>query len=248
MPVTILEAAEQRFLSGNTLWEYGQRYPGQDTDGNDRLEIDCTNLTWESLKVAGYSGIPYENTTTLRTSKYYSHIQPEHADQARVGDLVLFRGHAGIVKYWDPATGTGVMVNSLGRALGATGRDTRDDAREDGLLSRGPQYTLFTLTGAHASKALLPSGLLAEISETSGNGTELGSTIGSGRGVTQFLRPKDEYHSSFSPELEPPSSVSGIVDFCVVSTPFLAQVAQIFSMAQSVAASSNRPTSPRPER
>lgn len=120
----ILEAAEEKFY-GAQEYEYRMGGSGTDTNKNKIPEIDCSHLVFEALKKANII-IPYEYvmTATLNSSKanvYYGTIQPE---EVTPGDLIVFDGHAGIVKstFFDAKTGKfhGTFIHSESYSGGPT--------------------------------------------------------------------------------------------------------------------------------
>ncbi|MDF0604641.1 hypothetical protein HZU77_003110 [Neisseriaceae bacterium TC5R-5] len=84
--------------------------------------IDCSNLVNQAVKGAGYD-IPYENTKSLKGSKYYDAVDPK---DVKPGDIALWSGHTGIVEQFDTKTSKGTFFGSqtsTGPASAKFGKD-----------------------------------------------------------------------------------------------------------------------------
>ncbi len=139
----ILTTAQQLFGGGSYVYLYGgngtetvtQAKPNPNLGGQhpEGLGIDCSHLVQQTLAAAGYD-VPNNNSTANimpapgalnpAVSNYYS---PVDLSNAQAGDVIMFRGHTGILQDYDPQTGVGHFYGSQS--------------------STGPALTTFTANG-----------------------------------------------------------------------------------------------------
>ncbi len=94
-----LEYAKKKFV--------GYKYKlGYDPDGKT---IDYSHLVHEAFKGAGYS---YRYKTAAKQNWENENFKKVEDGRIQPGDVVLFKGHMGIVQSFDPKTGSGEFLGS----------------------------------------------------------------------------------------------------------------------------------------
>ena len=77
-------SGEADHSTGSYEWKYGGN--GTDSDGDGKIEFDCSHFLNQVLKDIGCNN-PYQSSTALKSSRYYDGI--DKADLQK-GDIVLF--------------------------------------------------------------------------------------------------------------------------------------------------------------
>ncbi|MDO8415170.1 MAG: hypothetical protein Q7S87_03040, partial [Agitococcus sp.] len=261
----ILLQAETLFLSGTTKYEYGQHdrtasngfayavetnIPGQ--AGYGRLEVDCSNLVNASLRAAGFD-IKYQRVAGLKTSADFNHIENK---DVKPGDIIIWAQHTGIVKYWDPIKGVGIVMHSLGNL--AKSHDKRRDDRDGRLknaydqagalkvgavLNNGPKYSTFSVPPRHLTAKDFPADVYSAVKEVTANDTVLGLYDQDAQTVEMFLRPKSETYKGTPLAMDSHPAPSLLADFLNFIQPSKELASVLFNLVP-LASAQARPRDP----
>jgi hypothetical protein len=119
----ILDEMDARFFDKNKPWTYlyegrgGTTYAQKLKNGTvvTGPGIDCSNLVHQTMLTAGYnvqaasSGKMNEIINGTRSNDY---SKVDDYKNIRAGDVVVFKGHVGIVRQYNPVTGIGLYSGS----------------------------------------------------------------------------------------------------------------------------------------
>ncbi|MBN2653555.1 MAG: C40 family peptidase [Nitrospirae bacterium] len=104
------DSGTEKYSSGSYEWKNGGN--GADSDGNGKMEYDCSHFLNQVLKDTGYD---YTYQSTGQLSKNNSNFDTVLITNLQKGDIVLFNGHVGFFYGYDE-NGNMLVYSSSGNS------------------------------------------------------------------------------------------------------------------------------------
>jgi hypothetical protein len=119
----ILDELDARFFDSSKPWTYffrgkgGSTYTQKLKDGTvvTGPGIDCSNLVYQTMLASGYNVRPAssgEMNDIVNGTRSNDYSKVDDYKSIGAGDVVVFKGHAGIVRQYNPVTGIGLYSGS----------------------------------------------------------------------------------------------------------------------------------------